>query len=477
MSQSKSPSSTGTTARPAVGVVSIGRKRPGFDQQWNDVMRREAAAALQSLGVATAAAAATASGAGGAGGAGAIEIPVDEPTLRAALDRLAAAGASTLLVLQPSMGNGQLALTVAQRWPGPVVLWATPERPEGEKVSSCSLVAQHLWSSLMRQLNRPFELVIGRATDAATQAALSRALGVCRGYSAFRGARLGLIGAHAPGFIAMEADPFAMQQQLGVQLQRLSLPQFVERCAGLDERAVRDDVEKVRALNLPMTGGVTVNDLAVASRYYLALREMLAEEALDALALQEWPELPNTPGQWPYLAMSRLADEGQIVAMEGDVDGAITALAGRAIGAGFGYLTDWLEHDASRVHFWHAGMAPISWLERASLGRHFNIEKPLVVDGPIRTNEPITAARIWRVDGRYRATAFQGKTIRNPRELTGNTALVEFTRDEIPGGGDMNAWFDTLVHAGLPHHVALFRGHHADAFRRLARMLRVEWVG
>ena len=461
MSQSKSHNSNTSV----VGVVSIGRKRLGFDQKWNDVMRAEAAAALQSLGVAT---------------AGAIEIPVDETTMRSALDRLAATGVSTLLVLQPSMGNGQLALTVAQRWTGPIVLWATPERPEGEKVSSCSLVAQHLWSSLMRQLNRPFELVIGRATDAATQAALARALNVCRGYADVRRARLGLIGSHAPGFIAMEADPFAMQQQLGVQLQRLSLPQFIERCAALDERAVRDDGDKVRAMNLPMTGGVTVNDLATNSRYYLALREILAEEALDALALQEWPELPNTPGQWPYLAMSRLADEGQIVAMEGDADGAITALAGRAIGAGFGYLTDWLEHDARSVHFWHAGMAPISWCERAALGRHFNIEKPLVVDGPIKANEAITAARIWRVDGRYYATAFQGKTIRNPRELSGNTALVEFTREEIPGGGaggDMNQWFDTLVHAGLPHHVALFRGHHADTFRRLARMLRVAWVG
>jgi L-fucose isomerase-like protein len=329
----------------------------------------------------------------------------------------------------------------------------------------------------MRQLNRPFELIIGRAIEPATRAALARALDVCRGYANVRRARLGLIGSHAPGFIAMEADPFAMQNRLGVQLQRLSLPQFIERCAEVEERAVRDDVEKVRAMNLPMTGGVTVNDLSLNSRYYLALREILAEEALDALALQEWPDLPNTPGQWPYLAMSRLADGGAIVAMEGDADGAITALAGRALGAGVGYLTDWLEHDARTIHFWHAGMAPISWLERASLGRHFNIEKPLVVDGPIRANEPITAARIWRVDGRYFATAIQGKTIRNPRELTGNTALVEFTRDEIPGGGDMNVWFDILVHAGLPHHVALFRGHHADAFRRLARMLGVGWIG
>ena len=34
-----------------------------------------------------------------------------------------------------------------------------------------------------------------------------------------------------------------------------------------------------------------------------------------------------------------------------------------------------------------------------------------------------------------------------------------------------------LLHAGMPHHVALFQGHHCEAFRRLARMLGVGWIG
>src|SRR5205085_2932634 len=115
-----------STKKPApLGILTIGRKRPGFDQQWNQIMRSRSAAALDALKVPT------------SGG----DAPVvDEETTRVALDKLRQAGCSTLLVLQPSMGNGHLALTVAQRWAGPVVLWATLERPEGEKVSSCSLV-------------------------------------------------------------------------------------------------------------------------------------------------------------------------------------------------------------------------------------------------------------------------------------------------------------------------------------------------
>jgi L-fucose isomerase-like protein len=222
-----------------------------------------------------------------------------------------------------------------------------------------------------------------------------------RAFSTVRGAKIGTVGSHAPGFISMEADPFAMQEQLGVQLQRLSLPQFIERVEAIADTAVREDVERVRALNLPMNG-VADAVLSTNSRYYLAIRELLAEERLDAVAIQEWPEMPNLLGQWPYLALARLGDEGHVVALEGDADGAITSLAGPALGA--------------------------------------------------------------------------GTTLANPRRLTGNTALVEIAR-ETPPGGDVHETFDTLLHAGMPHHVALFLGRHREAFRRLARMLRVQWIG
>jgi L-arabinose isomerase len=59
--------------------------------------------------------------------------------------------------------------------------------------------------------------------------------------------------------------------------------------------------------------------------------------------------------------------------------------------------------------------------------------------------------------------------------MTGNTALVEVSPESIAGRG-VCAWFDELLHAGLPHHVALFHGHHAEHLRRLSRMMQIEWV-
>jgi L-fucose isomerase-like protein len=267
----------------------------------------------------------------------------------------------------------------------------------------------------------------------------------------------------------MRVDPFSMRRQLGMQLHDLSLPMFIDRVRGIGEVEVRADVDRARALRLPMRGAKD-EDLAVQSRFYLALHDLMGEEQLDALALQEWPELPNVLGQWPYLAMSRLTDEGHAIAMEGDTDAAVLLLAAKHLGAGLGFITDWLEHDDDTIHLWHAGTAPLSMLDGPSLGGHFNIEKPLVVDGPLRSDQPVTIARIWRCDDRYVATAFEGRTIPPRRKLTGNQALMQ-----VDGGGVAD-WFDALCHAGMPHHPVLFIGHHRERFRRLARMLGIGWI-
>src|SRR5439155_9288609 len=105
-----------------IGVVGVGRKRPGFDQEWNALMRQRCLGALQALGF-------TAVGA---------DAPVvDDQTIGAVLERIRHAKCDALLVLQPSLGNGQLALALSQQWSLPIILWATPERQETQTVSSC----------------------------------------------------------------------------------------------------------------------------------------------------------------------------------------------------------------------------------------------------------------------------------------------------------------------------------------------------
>jgi L-fucose isomerase-like protein len=445
---------------PKLAVIFVGRRRPGFDPEWGRSMEERVRGWLKQTGMPVFEPG---------------EKVVDESSLRKALAACGEAGAEAMLVLQTTMGDGRLAPTLAQLWPDPIVLWATPEKPDGDMISSCSLVGAHAWASTLRQMGHAFEVVYGDPDQPEARQQVTEALRMAATVRRLRAVRLGLIGWQAPGFFAMSADPFSIHQGLGAQVQMFSLLEFANAVNGLSEQAIAEDVAKVKALRLPHKD-TSDDDLPMASRMYLALRSFLDGEMLDAMTIRCWPELPNTFGQWPYLAIARLTDEGRAVACEGDADGALSAWIGESLGLGRCYLTDWLEHDAETITLWHGGMAPMGLCApagepgRPHIARHFNVKKPAVVEATLRENMAVTLMRLWRCDGRYYLTAREGQTIRPKRHLMGTNGLARL-RDQDP-----REWFDELCHQGMPHHLGVFEGHSASRFKRLARALGIRFV-
>jgi L-fucose isomerase-like protein len=449
-----------------LGLVFLGRKRPGFDPEWGAAMADRVRAAVRKTPF------------------GIFEPPdkvVDDPSLCAALAVCAHAGVDAIVTLQTTMADARLTQTFTQLWPHPILLWATPEKPEGDMISSCSLVGAHCWASILRQMNHPFEVVYGDPGDESTLTQLSEAVRLAYAARRLRSARIGIIGGQAPGYFAMAADPLAVKQALGAQVQLFSLAEFADVVNGLGDDAVAADVAQVKALGLPHKD--TADDvLPMASRLYLAMKHYLGESCglenddCDALAVRDWPEMPNLFGQWPYVGLARLADEGRPVACEGDADGALTLFAGGCLGLGPGYLSDWLEHDGETITLWHGGMLPFSLSPEPGqpgspqLALHFNNRKPAVVESTLTPGMPITICRLWRLDGRYRLTACDAETLPPRRHLMGSNGLARLS------GRDPRDWFETLCHEGMPHHVAVFRGYHTGLFRRLARMTALNWI-
>lgn len=455
------PTDSAPKSKPStVGVIFLGRRRPGFDMEWGGRMEDRARKALHQTGFIL------------------FEPPekaIDDASLRRAMAGCEEKGADAIVLLQTTMGDGRLAPTLAQLWPDPLVLWATPEKPDGDMISSCSLVGVHCWASTLRQMGHTFELVFGDPDAPETRQQLSAAVRLAVTVRRLRSLRLGLVGGQAPGYFAMGADPFSVHRGLGVQLQTFSLLEFADVVQSFSEEAVTEDVAKVKALGM-FHKDTSDDDLPMASRLYLAMRSFLDNENLDALAVRCWPEMPNFFGQWPYLGIARLADEGRAMVCEGDADGALSAWIGESLGMGRCYLSDWLEHDQETITLWHIGAAPMSLSPPPGepggprIARHFNIKKPAVVEATIRENMPITILRFWRSDGSYYLTAREGQTIRPKRHLMGTNALARLEKQ------DPREWFEELCHQGMPHHVAMFAGHHAAVLRRLARTMHIHFV-
>ncbi|MDR1011454.1 MAG: hypothetical protein LBM04_10100 [Opitutaceae bacterium] len=451
---------TNETTQPCIGVIFLGRKRPGFDMDWGSAMEKRVRDVLQTLPCRIA------------------EPPekvMDEDTLRGAMKSFGDRRIEALVVLQGTMGDARLSQSVAQMWRDPVVIWATPENQSGDMISSCSLVGTHNWGSVLRQLGHPFELVYGTPEEDGTQRQFAEAINIALTCRRLRNTRLGLVGGQAPGYFAMAADTFVTYRALGAQTQSYSLIEFDNIVRVISDREIADDIGRFKALGIPHKD-TTDADLPMASRLYLAMRACLDNERLDALTVRCWPEMAAHFGQWPYAGIARLLDEGRAVACEGDADGALTTLIGKHLGMGPCYITDWLEHDHRTITTWHIGAAPTSFCPPAGqpggprLAKHFNIRKPAVFEATLLEDMPVTIARFWRCDGKYLVTAREGRTIKPRRHLKATNSLVEMT------AVDPMVWFDTLIHEGMPHHALVFRGHHEALLRRFARTMQMQFI-
>ena len=444
-----------------VGVLFLRRKRPGFDAEWGKEMEAAAKAQLADMDFA-------------------VFTPqeriVDDGSLRFALEECRDGRVEILIALQTTMSDGRLAPILAQQWDAPVVLWATPEKQEGAMISACSLVGGHMFASTLRMLDCPFEIVYGMPGEVETKSQLDRAVRIAHAAQVLSSAKIGLIGNHAPGFIDMHADPFLLSQTFGTQMQHIALHEFLGVMGDAPEDSVLADMGKVQELGLPLLD-VSEDELATSSRYYVAMTQIIEEEWLDALTIRDWPELPNIIEQWPYLAMARLSSEGKVLGCEGDVDGAVSCLMAGALGCGVSTLSDWLEHDHGTITLWHAGNAPFQLCEPIGsehgpkIARHFNNQKPAVLDANLKVASPITIFRLWHCDGEYSLMACDAQTIPPRRDLKGTNGLAAIE------DRDVTEWFEDLCHAGMPHHVGIVAGHHAETMRRFARQMRIRWMG
>jgi L-fucose isomerase-like protein len=440
-----------------VGVLFLGRRRPGFDMDWGKQMEERVRQMLKHSTFSIFESS---------------EKAIDDASLRRCMAAFQEQKVDAIVLLQTTMGDGRLAPTLAQLWPHPLILWATPENQQGDMISSCSLVGVHCWASVLRQMDHPFELVYGDPDQAETQRCFSQSVRLAATVHRFKTLRVGVIGGQAPGYFAMSADPFSVHRGTGAQVQTYSLIEFSNVVNEIQADAVNADVAKLKALGYPHKD-TTDEDLPMASRLYLAMKSFFETESLDTLTIREWPEMPNVFGQWPYMGAARLADEGRAIGIEGDADGSLCAWIGENLGLGRCYLSDWLEHDHQTITLWHGGAAPMSMCEPVGtpggprFARHFNIKKPACIEATIKSRMPITVYRFWRCDGKYIFSAREGETVKPKRHLMMTNALAKMNCDPLE-------WFQELCHAGMPHHVAVVEGHHAGLLNRLARVMRMQ---
>lgn len=406
------------------------------------------------------------------------ELLMDADGAERALTSLRAQPFDLLIVLQASFADSTMAVQIAEgaRVAGvPLLLWAVPEERTGQRLRLNSLCGINLAGHALTRRRIAYDYLLAVADDPQALArigVLARA-GVAR--RALRQARIGLVGQHPTGFepCAYNADELAAI--FGAQVVAQPLETTLDRARAVGEGPRDAFVERVaaRADNLAELDPAAVRGTAGV---YAALRQFVDNEQLDGVAVRCWPEFFTELGCAACGAMSMLNEDCAPASCEADVNGTLTLVLLRALSGAPAFIADLVSVDAASdtAVLWHCGLAPVSMADpeapvRATI--HSNRKLPLLMEFPLRPGR-VTIARLSQPHpdaGRagYRLVIGGGEMLRAERSYGGTSGVLRFDRPapEV---------LDTVMRAGLEHHVCLVYGEYREELRALARLVELE---
>ncbi len=308
---------------------------------------------------------------------------------------------------------------------------------------------------------------------------LSRFVRACAARDAFRGARIGQLGARPEEFESVWWDEASLQSDFNQTVVPIDLADVFMRldAVGDDDPEAKKAADEIRrGAEIPSEAGQYVATLA---RMEIALKRLAQEKELDATAVNCWNQVQERYGICVCSVLGRLTDQGYLCACEVDVYGACSMLAAHAAGLGETppHFIDWTELHPEEENVWlawHCGNAPPSL---CGAGCTACIDQHMII--PIRpswgTREfklkegPVTCCRLVEYDGWFTMFIGQGEIIDIPPVTRGCYGWVRVA--------DVMDWEQKMVEHGIIHHGVLIHDPAvADALESFCKFSGIEVI-
>ena len=380
-----------------------------------------------------------------------------------AAKKLSSANVDAVVVISGTFHLGHLILYFQKIIEKPVLLWAYNELPyDGGKIRLNSVCGLNLnASNLYKSGVNDFYYTIGDKIDEDWVDAI-------RIKTALKNARLGILGSRAHGFFNMAVDELNNFRESGVIIDYYRIDEVFGQNS---ENAVKNEAEDVKKIY--DTASVTAEQVNKVANLSLRLKEFMDRENLSGLAVRCWPEFAANYGVAPCASMSKLQGEGYLLSCEGDIQGLMSMLAHKVIGAKTPFLADLsqvnLEEDYSLM--WHCGVAPSNLCDgkcQISLDTYFAGGKGVTADFVMKEGD-VNIMRIDTALGKTRIFMQEGKAEYMEKLLRGTYAKVRFEKH-------MTEVLDLLIYNGIAHHVSLVYGRYARIFKILGRIMNWEVI-
>ncbi|MBV8320521.1 MAG: fucose isomerase [Hyphomicrobiales bacterium] len=320
------------------------------------------------------------------------------------------------------------------------------------------------------QYGVPFTDTMSHTVDvdsAEFAADLDRFARICRVVRGLKRARIGAIGARTGAFQTMRFSEKLLQaSNLTVVTVDLSEMIFAASALADDAPEVKAKLAEIAAYGrIPAT--IKPDKVLKQAKWTIAVDRWIEENDCDASAIQCWRSLQDNFGCATCLTMSMMGEKLTPSACEVDVMGAVSmyalALAAEAPSA----ILDWNNNygrETDKCVCTHCGNFPRSFIgetpeisELGVIGSVVGKEKCFgAIKGKVRAG-PMTFFRASTDDrlGSIKAYVGEGEFTDDPFPMDGGIAVTKVAR--------LRPLLGFIARNGFEHHVAMVRGHHAEA--------------
>lgn len=386
------------------------------------------------------------------------DLLIEVEETREAAQILAAKHLHGLICISGTFHLGHLVLELNKVLRVPILLWGLNELPyNGGKIRLNSVCGVNLdASNLYKSGTRNFHVTIGDAVDEAWIDAL-------RIKAALSQARLAIAGFRAKGFFNLGVYDLSVYQQMGVLIDHYELQEIFS--TEVTAEAIQRHTQKLQEIF--DVSSISVEQLDLTGQLAAKFEQFMETHQLTALALRCWPEFAAMYGIAPCAAMSLVQSEDRLIVCEGDLEGALSMLAHRAVGAETPFLADLsqVNFDEDSALLWHCGVAPCNlWDGQCvrSLDSYHAGGKGVTADFVMRSGD-ISLLRIDSAGQEYRLFLQRGKGIPMEKDLRGTYLKVRF---EEP----VKTVMEKIIYNGLAHHASMVYGDYTRPFEIFARL-------
>lgn len=351
-----------------------------------------------------------------------------------------------LVCISGTFHLGHLLLNIHKALRVPVLLWGLPELPyDGGKIRLNSVCGVNLnASNLYKSGIRNFHATVENSIDEDWVDAI-------RVKAALSSARVGIAGFRAHGFFNLGMRDLEAYARFGLLIDHYELADVYEYPASNESVVHWEGVLRQTFDVRGITEEQTKKTAMLAARF----DEFVKQEKLDVLAVRCWPEFAARYGTSPCAAMSLVQSEGALLACEGDVEGALSMLAHRALGAETPYLFDFSQVDFAEdtALLWHCGVAPCNlWDGKCvrSLDTYFAAGKGVTADFVLKTGD-ISILRFDNCGDSQRIFLQRAHGIPMDKKLRGTYLKVKFD-------SPVREVLEKVVYHGIAHHASMAYG-------------------